>query len=87
VKLALFGIGWCAIERDHVNQQRRRGQTIPGIVKRPMLVGGGRNYVGDELAESVEHHFLLKSSDGLYPQYMDCKSGPQSGPMARPHYE
>ena len=33
VKLALFGLGGFAVERDDVNQQRGRRQTIAGIVE------------------------------------------------------
>jgi hypothetical protein len=50
VKLALFNVGRFAVDRNDVNQQRRRRQTIAGVVKCPRLVGGGRNNVGNELA-------------------------------------
>jgi hypothetical protein len=50
MKLALFNFGRFAVERDDVNQQRGRRQTISGIVKYPILVRGGRNNFGDELA-------------------------------------
>ena len=50
MQLALFSLGWFAVDRNDVNQQRRRRQTIAGIVKCPMLVRGGRNNVGNELA-------------------------------------
>ena len=43
VKFALFGFGRFAVNRNDVNQQRRRGQTIPGIVECPMRVCGGIN--------------------------------------------
>src|SRR5438046_8121521 len=61
MKLALFGIRRLAVDRNDVNQQRRRRQTIAGIVKCPMLVRDGRNNVGNELAQSVQHYFLPKS--------------------------
>ena len=50
VKLSLLEIGWFAIDRNDVDQQRRRRQTIPGIVKRPVRVRGGGNNVDNELA-------------------------------------
>ncbi len=55
VQLALLDLGRLAIERDDVNQQRGRGQTIAGIVERPFLVRAGGDNVGNELAKSVEH--------------------------------
>jgi hypothetical protein len=33
-----------------MDQERRRRQAITGIVKCPILMRGGRNDVGDELA-------------------------------------
>src|SRR5258707_15666634 len=38
-----------------MNQRRGCRQTIPGIVKRSILICAGSNNVGDELAKSVEH--------------------------------
>src|SRR5258706_1621731 len=61
VKFAFFDVGWFAVERDHVNQQRRCRQTISGIVKRPIVVRGGRNNFGNELAESVKHRSVYRS--------------------------
>src|SRR6266568_1673604 len=45
MKLALFSLGRLAVDRNDVNQQRRRRQTIAGIVKCPMLLRGGRDNV------------------------------------------
>jgi hypothetical protein len=50
MKFALCNIGWFTVERNNVDQQRRRRQTISGIVKCATLVRGGRNNVGNELA-------------------------------------
>src|SRR6266404_2360852 len=57
MKLALFQVGRLAVERNDVNQKRRRRQAIAGIVKGLILMRGGGNNVGDELAESVQHYF------------------------------
>src|SRR5882672_11075406 len=50
MQLPLFNVGWFAVERNDVNQQRGGRQTIPGIVKCPILMRAGRNNVGNELA-------------------------------------
>src|SRR5436190_5493832 len=45
VKLALFSLGWLAVDRDGVDQQRSCCQKIAGIVKCTMLVSVWRNKV------------------------------------------
>ncbi len=50
MKFALFNIGGFAVERNDVHQQRRRRQAIAGIVKYAVLLRGGRNNIGNELA-------------------------------------
>jgi hypothetical protein len=49
-----------------VNQQRRRRQTTPGIVERSSFMRGGRNNVGDEMAQSVQH----QSSTKMFEVYL-----------------
>jgi hypothetical protein len=55
VKLVLLDFGWFAVEGNDMNEQRRRSQTGSAVVKRPLIIRCGRNYIGDELAQSVEH--------------------------------
>ena len=60
VQLALLDRGGLAVERDDMNQQRRRRQTISGIVERAILIRTGGDNVGNELAKSVEHQHLYR---------------------------
>jgi hypothetical protein len=48
-----------------MNQQRRRRQTISGIVKRLLIVCGGRNDVGNEFAQSFQHQTLNHQCSGI----------------------
>ena len=48
-----------AVERDDMNQQRGRGETIVGLVERAVL-RIGRDDIGNELAKSVEHRGLCE---------------------------
>src|SRR5437588_11139001 len=54
MKLAFFRSRRLTIDRSHMYQQRGRRQTISGIVKNPLLMLARRNYIGDELAKSVQ---------------------------------
>ena len=50
VKLALLDRRWLAVERDDVNQKRRRRQAIAGVVELTIAMRAGRNHIGNELA-------------------------------------
>jgi hypothetical protein len=54
VQLALFHFRRRAIERDDMDQQGRRRQPIVGIVEGTGFTGG-RNQIGNELAQSIQH--------------------------------
>src|SRR3954453_21431715 len=57
MKLAFFRGRRLTIDRSHMYQQRGRRQPISGIVKNPLLMPARRNYIGNELAKSVQHQF------------------------------
>ena len=50
VKLALLHVGWFAVDRDDVDQKRRRREAKARIVKTPIAMRGRRNNFGNELA-------------------------------------
>jgi hypothetical protein len=66
VELAPFGLRWLAIQRNHVNEQRRRRKTIISLAENAILILSG-NHLGDELAQSVQHSILPKLGATMPP--------------------
>src|SRR5579872_216888 len=63
MQLAFFDLGRFAVERDDVDKQGGGGQNITGIVEITRLAPG-RNDIGDELTQSVEHEGSLIGFEG-----------------------